>query len=54
MREVAIVAALMPGFGDPLKMPIDDFSAAFEQAKFVAAVTRGMPMSTGDSLEAMQ
>ena len=48
---MALMAAVMPGFGDPRAMPIDDFRALMEQCRYVIAVSSGRPLEMSEALE---
>ncbi len=51
MREAALIAAVMPGFGDPRLLPIDDFSAALERCPYVLAMTGRRELTMAEALE---
>lgn len=51
MRDAAIMAAVMPGFGNPLALPIDDFLQLMEHVKVARAIGSGRPLSITDIVE---
>ena len=48
---MALMAAVMPGFGDPRMMPVDDFKALMEHCRYVVAVSTGRPLEMAEALE---
>ena len=47
---MALMAAIMPGFGDPRQMPIDDFFGLMAHASYARAIASGQRMSMGEAV----